>query len=89
VVATAILGELVTTDTHDGASAPTVLTTRSSPARLHGRVAWNTRLVNIETQEYEPDEDPDTGPARTPEEVDSDADRDQAEGTDEPEEGTG
>jgi hypothetical protein len=59
------------------------------PRRLRGRVAWNTRLVNIETQEYEPEEDPDTGPATTPAEVEGDADRDQAEGADQPEEGAG
>ena len=59
------------------------------PPRLRRRVAWNTRLVNIETQEYEPEEDPDTGPATTPAEVESDADRDQAEGPDQPEEGVG
>jgi hypothetical protein len=57
--------------------------------RLRGRVAWNTRSMNTEAQEYEPDEDPDTGPATTPEEVGRDADRDQAEGADQPDEGAG
>ena len=45
--------------------------------------------MTIETQEYEPEEDPDTGPATTPAEVEGDADRDQAEGADQPEEGVG
>jgi hypothetical protein len=45
--------------------------------------------VHAETPQYEPDEDPDTGPATTPEEVEGDTDRDQAEGGDQPEEGGG
>jgi hypothetical protein len=45
--------------------------------------------VHIETQQSEADEDPDAGPATTPAEVDGHADRDQAEGGDEPEEGSG
>ena len=45
--------------------------------------------MHAETPQYEPDEDPDTGPATTPDEVQGDADRDQAEGGDQPEEGSG
>jgi hypothetical protein len=56
--------------------------------RLRRRGAWNTTGVQTESQQ-EPDEDPDTGAATTPEEVDGDADRDQAEGGEEPQEGTG
>ena len=57
--------------------------------RLRSRGAWNTTGVQTETQQYEPDEDPDTGAATTPEEVDGDAERDQAEGGEEPQEGAG
>lgn len=57
--------------------------------RLPRAAAWNTGLVQRESQQYEPDEDPDTGKATTPEEVEGDAERDQAEGPDEPEQNAG
>jgi hypothetical protein len=39
-----------------------------------------TRDVHSETDKQYPDEDPDTEPATSPAEVDSDSERDQAEG---------
>ncbi len=45
---------------------------------------WKPDLVQTETpQQYDPAEDPDTGTATTPEEVERDEQRDQAEGGDE------
>lgn len=57
--------------------------------RLPRAAAWNTCLVQRESQQYEPDEDPDTEAATTPEEVEGDTERDQAEGAEEPEQSTG
>lgn len=65
---------------------------RGAGRRAHvwpGARRGTRRLVQSESQQYESDEDPDTGAATTPEEVVADDDRDQAEGGDAPEEGTG
>lgn len=46
--------------------------------------------MSYETQQgREPDEDPDAGAATPPEEIERDAERDQAEGGEEPEEAVG
>ena len=62
----------------------------SARSGLHRLTAWNSGRVTMETQRgREPDEDPDAGAATPPEEIERDAERDQAEGGEEPEEAVG
>ena len=43
-------------------------------------MTWNALDVHDTERDYDPNEDPDTDAATTPEEVEEDSDRDQAEG---------